>query len=252
METLEAQIKGGESDEQDLREDMRNLLTHGWLAPASARLSAVLLDVQATNDAAQTKQKDIQSARDRVDVLQKQIKGGSCPVCGQELPPPDAATEQALKDAEAELERMRSKAGDGPNLALERRVGTLIDTRTVSTYRDKQSQLNKILSTQYDRHRRLSAIKDRLKDNDAAAIRKLATEQDRLEIAIKSYTARLSAFANDEANFAKEQNRLAGILRRLGGGEPALAAEAYFFEYVSDLVVRTIDGYKERTRAQVE
>ncbi|MEK6343655.1 MAG: hypothetical protein V4737_07400, partial [Curtobacterium sp.] len=163
-----------------------------------------------------------------------------------------AATEQALKDAEAELERMRSKAGDGPNLALERRVGTLIDTRTVSTYRDKQSQLNKILSTQYDRHRRLSAIKDRLKDNDAAAIRKLATEQDRLEIAIKSYTARLSAFANDEANFAKEQNRLAGILRRLGGGEPALAAEAYFFEYVSDLVVRTIDGYKERTRAQVE
>lgn len=252
METLEAQIKGGESDERGLREDMRNLLMRGWLAPASAKLSAVLLDVQAKNDAAQAKQKDIQSARDRVDVLQKQIKGGTCPTCDQELPPPDAATQQALIDAEAELERLRTEAGDGPDLTLERRVGTLIDTRTVNAYRDKQAQLNKIVSTQYDRNRRLSAIKDRLKDNDAAAIRKLGTEQDRLENAIKSYTARLSTFADDEAKIGKEQNRLAGILRKLGGGEPALAAEAYFFEYVSDLVTRTIDRYQERTRAQVE
>lgn len=252
METLEAQIKGGEADEQGLREDMRNLLMRGWLAPASAKLSAVLLDVQAKNDAAQTKQKEIQSARDRVDVLQKQIKGGICPTCEQELPPPDAATQQDLADAEAELERLRSEAGDGADLALERRIGTLIDTRTVDAYRDKQAQLNKIISTQYDRNRRLSAIKDRLKDNDAAAIRKLGMEQDRLENAIKSYTARLASFVDDEAKISKEQNRLAGILRRLGGGEPALAAEAYFFEYVSDLVTRTIDRYQERTRAQVE
>lgn len=252
METLEAQIKGGESDERGLREGMRNLLMRGWLAPASAKLSAVLLDVQAKNDAAQTKQQEIQSARDRVDVLQKQIKGGICPTCEQELPPPSAATQQALADAEGELERLRSEAGDGPDLALERRIGTLIDRRTVDAYRDKQAQLNKIISTQYDRNRRLSAIKDRLKDNDAAAIRKLGMDQNQLENAIKSYTARLSTFVDQEAKIRKDYNRLAGILRKLGGGAPALAAEAYFFEYVSDLVARTIDRYQERTRAQVE
>lgn len=252
METLEAQIKGGESDAQGVREDMRNLLMRGWLAPASAKLSAVLLDVQSKNDAAQIKQKEIQFARDRVDVLQKQIRGGTCPFCEQELPPPDAETQQELVDAEAELERLRNEAGDGPDLALERQVSTLIDTRTVAAYRDKHAQLNKILSTQYDRNRRLSAIKDRLKDNDAAAIRKLGSEQDRLERAITSYTARLVTLADEEASIGKEQNRLAGILRRLGGGAPAVAAEAYFFEYVSDLLTRTIDRYQERTRARVE
>ena len=79
METLEAQIKGGDADEKALREDMRNLLVRGWLAPASARLSAILLEVQDKNDSAQTKQKEIQSARDRVDLLQKQITGRHLP-----------------------------------------------------------------------------------------------------------------------------------------------------------------------------
>lgn len=252
METLEAQIKGGEADERGLRNDMRDLLVRGWLAPASAKLSAVLLDVQTKNDAAQGRQKEIQSARDRVDLLQKQIKGGSCPTCNQELPPPGAATIQALADAEAELDRLRAEAGEGPDLALERRIGALIDRRTVDAYRDKQAQLNKVVSTQYDRNRRLGAIKDRLKDNDAAAIRQLGNEQDRLERAIVTYAGRLNKFAEDEARIAKESNRLAGILRKLGGGEPAIAAEAYFFEYVSDLVTRTINRYQERTRAQVE
>lgn len=252
METLEAQIKGGEADEKALRDDMRDLLVRGWLAPASAKLSAVLQEVQGKNDAAQAKQRDIQTARDRVEFLQKQIKGGTCPTCSQELPPPDAATQQALAEAEVELEQLRKEAGDGPDLALERKVSALIDTRTVDAYRDKQAQLNKIISTQYDRNRRLGAIKDRLKDNDAAAIRQLGNEQDRLERAITGYSDRLNRFAEDEAKIGKEQNRLAGILRKLGGGEPAIAAEAYFFEYVSDLVTRTIDTYQERTRAQIE
>lgn len=252
METFEAQIKGGEADEKALRDAMRNLLVRGWLAPASAKLSSVLLDVQGKNDAAQSKQKDIQAARDRVNVFQKQIEGGTCPTCRQELPPPDAATQLALVDAEAALERLRGDAGDGPDLALERRVTALIDTRTVDAYRDKQAQLNKVVSTQYDRTRRLNAIKDRLKDNDAAAIRQLGNEQERLERTIKSYGDRLHRFAGDEAKISQDRNRLAGSLRKLGGAEPALAAEAYFFEYLSDLVTRTIDRYQERTRAQIE
>lgn len=252
IETLEAQIKGAESDERGLRDDMRELLARGWLAPSRARLSRLLIEVQGKNDAAQARQKEIQLARDRVEVLLKQIEGGVCPTCQQILPPPDAVTQKALIDAEAELARLRGEAGGEADLVLERKIRALIDSRTVEAYRDKQTQLDKIVSTQYDRGRRLSAIKDRLKDNDAAAIRKLGTEQDGLEAAIKAYTASLASFADSETQISKEQNRLAGILRRLGGGEPALAAEAYFFEYVSDLVTRTIQRYQERTRSQVE
>lgn len=252
METLEAQIKGDEIDEKALRGEMRDLLVRGWLAPAGAKLSAVLLGVQANNDEAQARERDIQRARDRVDLLQKQIKGGKCPTCSQELPPPDAATQQALAEAEAHLEGLRRETGDGPDLALERKVRALIDTRTVDAYRDKQAQVDKIMSTQYDRHRRLGAIKDRLKDNDAAAIRQLGNEQDRLERAITNYSASIIRLAEDEAKVGKDQNRLASVLTRLAGGQPTVAAEAYFFAYVSDLVTRTIDTYQERTRAQIE
>lgn len=252
MEGLEAQIKGGEAEEKALREEMRALLVRGWLAPASSRLTDALHAVQGRNDAAQSKQAEIQGARERVDLLQKQIKGGICPRCHQELPPPDAATQQALADAEAELHRLLDAAGDGPDLGLERRIQGLIDTRTIDAYRDKHAQLNRLVSTQYDRSRRLATVKDRLKDNDAAAIRRLGNEQERLERAVESYGMGLRKLVEDENKISAEQNKLAGVLRRLGGGQPALAAEAFFFEYVSDLLSRTIDRYKERTRGDVE
>lgn len=252
MEGLEAQIKGGEAEETALREEMRGLLVRGWLAPASSRLTGALRAVQAKNDAAQLKQADIQAARDRVDLLQKQIKGGNCPRCHQELPPADASTRQDLTVAETELNDLRNAAGDGPDLNLERRIQSLIDTQTIDSYRDKQSQLNRVVATQYDRSRRLSTIKDRLKDNDAAAIRQLGNEHDRLERAVESYGKRLLRQIDEENKIKAEQNKLAGVLARLGGGQPALAAEAYFFEYASDLVTRTIDRYQERTRAEVE
>ncbi|MGO4359323.1 AAA family ATPase [Terrabacter sp. RAF57] len=252
MEGLEAQIRGAEAEEKALREEMRGLLARGWLAPASSRLTEALLGVQTKNDAAQHKQSEIQTARDRVDLLQKQIKGGTCPRCHQELPPPDAATQQDLADAEEELQGLRDASGDGPDLGLERRIQGLIDTQTVNAYRDKQTQLNKVVTAQYERSRRLGTVKDRLKDNDAAAIRQLGNEQDRLEHAIESYEAHLRRVTDDETKVSAEQNKLAGVLRKLGSGQPALASETFFFEYVSDLVTRTIDRYQERTRADVE
>lgn len=252
MEGLEAQIKGGEAEEKAMREEMRGLLVRGWLAPASAKLTDALFVVQMKNDAAQSKQAEIQAAREQVELLQKQMKGGTCPRCHQELPPPDAATQQALADAETKLQHLLAEAGDGPDLSLERRIRGLVDSRTAEIYRDKQAQLSRVVSTQYDRNRRLGTIKDRLKDNDAAAIRKLGNEQESLERAIGSYRDDLRKLEDDEALVNAEQNKLANSLRRLGSGEPSLAAEMYFFEYVSDLVTRTIDRYKERTRAEVE
>lgn len=252
MESLESQLRGGEAEEQEVRDAMRQILVAGWRAPASAKLGEALRATQARNDAAQTQQDALQRARDHVAVLQKQIEGGHCPTCDQALPPADAATRLELVEAESELERLRNGAGDGPDLGLERRIGSLIDMSTATTFADKQNQLNKILSAQFDRSRRLAGIKDRLKDNDAAAIRQLGSQQDSLEKAIESYNLRLQKLIDDEAKISSEHVKLAGVLRRLGTSQPALAAEAYFFEYVSDLVGRTIDRYQERTRSDVE
>lgn len=253
MEGLESQIKGGESEARVLREELRELLVRGWLAPASTRLSAALRDVQAKNDAAQAKQGEVAAVRERVDVLRKQLKGGACPTCHQALPPADAATHEELQIAEADLERLRGEAGESPDLARERRIQSLMDTSgTIAAYRDKQSQLNRVVSTQYDRRRRLSTIRDRMKDNDAAAIRKLGADQERLTAAIETYRRRLTKLVDDEAKISAETNKFAAALRRLSARDPAVAAEAFFFEYVSDLVTRTIDRYQERTRSEVE
>ncbi|MCC6497155.1 MAG: AAA family ATPase [Propionibacteriaceae bacterium] len=252
METLEAQIKGGDAEERHLRDEMSTVLARGWLAPASAKLSIALDRVQQKNDAAQARQAGVQAARARVDLLDKQVRGGVCPTCRQELPPPSDATTSALAEAESELKQLLEEGGEGPDLQLERRIQALIDTAPIESYRDRQARLNVVLSTQFDRNRRLSTVKDRLKDNDAAAIRQLGNQQDKLEKAIKSYQDSLQTLAEQEVKNASEQNKQAGTLRRLSVGQPALAAEAYFFEYVFDLVGRTIDRYKERTRVDVE
>jgi DNA sulfur modification protein DndD len=252
MEGLEAQIAGGKNDEAQLREEMRHLLTNGWLAPAAGKLNETLRRVAAKNDAAQAQAKAIETANERVQVLRKQIDGGTCPTCHQELPPPDDSTRLALIEVEAALERLKNEAGEGLDLRLERRIRELVDTTTAATYQEKQERLNKLAATQFARNRRLSGLKDRLKDHNAARIRQLGDDQDRLEQVIERYELSFHGFMRRQDDINKQQDKFARILRRLGGAQPELAAEAYFFEYVRALLARTIDRYQERTRQEVE
>jgi DNA sulfur modification protein DndD len=252
MEGLEAQIAGGKSEEAQLREEMRQVLTSGWLAPAAGKLHAALRRVAAKNDAAQARTKAIEAANERVQVLRKQIEGGTCPTCNQELPPPDESTRAALAEAEAVLEELKGQAGEGLDLRLERKIRELVDTTTVGRYQEKQERLNKLAATQFARNRRLNALKDRLKDHNAARIRQLGDDQDRLEEAIERYELSFHGFRRRQEEINKQQDKFARILRRLGGAQPELAAEAYFFEYVRALLARTIERYQERTRQEVE
>ncbi|GEM_PF-5756791 len=128
----------------------------------------------------------------------------------------------------------------------------MIDTTTVEAYRQKQDQHDKLVATQFERNRRLNGLKDRLKDNDTAKIRQLGDDQDRLERAIDGYEQSLRGFKPKQDEINKEQDRFAGVLRRLGGAQPEVAAEAFFFAYVKTLLSRTIERYQERTRAEVE
>jgi DNA sulfur modification protein DndD len=230
---------------------MRRLLTKGWLAPAAGKLNDALQRVVAKNDAAAAQAKAIQAARDRVQVLQKQIEGGICPTCHQELPPPHESTRQELADAEADLQRLDDDAGNRADLRLERRIGELIDTTTAAAYKERQARLNKQVATQFERTRRLKALKDRLKANSAVLIRQLGGNQDRLEDVIDQHGKSLRDFKRKQDEINKHQDKLAGILRRMGGAQPALAAEAFFFEYVRTLLTRAIERYQERTRADV-
>jgi DNA sulfur modification protein DndD len=252
QETLEASIEGGKHEEARLRADMRQLLTNGWRAPATTRLLEALARVQAQNNAAQDRQRAVQKARARVDVLREQMQGGNCMTCHQPLPPPDESTQRQLENAEQELQNLGKQPADGPDLTLERRINALIDRTTVERYQEKQEQLNAVVSAQFDRTRRLNALKDRLKGNDAAAIRLLGDQQERLDGVIDRYEQRLKTFAPRLADIASQQQRLARSLGRLPGAQPGQAPELAFFEYVRTLLSRTIERYQERTRDEVQ
>ena len=67
---------------------------------------------------------------------------------------------------------------------------------------------------------------------------------------IEQYEQSIRGFKPRQDEINKQQDKQAGILRRLGSAQPALSAEAYFFEYVRTLLTRTIERYQERTRAR--
>ena len=209
MEGLDAQLEGGKQEEAQLGEEMRRLLTNGWLAPAAGKLNEALQRVVAKNDAAQAQAKAIKAAEDRVLVLQKQMQGGTCPTCHQELPPPDPSTGEDLAEAETDLHQLRIEAGDGPDMPLERRIRGLIDITTVKEYQEKQDRLNKLAAMQFERGRRLGALKDRLKDHDAARIRQLGEEQDQLEQVIEGYARSIRDFKprQDDINKSRTGRR---------------------------------------------
>jgi DNA sulfur modification protein DndD len=252
QETLEASIEGGKRAEARLRSDMRQLLTSGWRAPAASKLRAALERVQDQNNVAQDRQRTVQQARARVEMLRGQMRGGECITCRQPLPPPDESTGRLLEEAEQNLRDLGEQSADGPDLPLERRIGALIDQTTVERYGEKQQDLNAVVSAQFDRGRRLGALKDRLKDHDAAAIRSLGDQQDRLDGVIDRYQQQLKTFDPRLVEIQSQQQRLARSLDRLPGAQPAIALESLVFEYVRTLLGRTIERYQERTRDDVQ
>jgi DNA sulfur modification protein DndD len=252
QETLEAAAMGDRELETQVREDMRVLLAKGWRAIAAKRLQVVLDEVQQRNNSAQEHQLLVSSARNRVEVLEKQIQGGVCQTCHQELPPPDESTRAALSKAHEDLANVEASGAEGPDLLLERRITSLIDHSTIERFKDKNSQLTKILSRQYERKRRLDGLKDRLKDHDAAKIRTLADQQEKLDEIVDRFEQRLKTFKPRLDDIARDQQRIARALSRLPGARPEAAAESAFFEYVQTLLGQTISRYQERTRREVE
>ena len=252
MELLEAQLGTGKASVQALENEMSQLLINGWRAPVSEKLQASLLLVQRRNDEASQHQGVLQVAIEQVNLLRTRMQGGACPQCRQQLPPPDTATPQALAEAEAALERLRAEGGAQPDITLERRISGLIDRVTGPAYKERQERLNKEVRYQFTRSTRLATVKDRLKDNDAAAIRRLGHEQEQLERTIEGFERSLKVNEKARVDLQAEQNKLAGTIRKLAGGDAGVAAEAYFFQYVNELIARSIERYQERTRAEVE
>jgi DNA sulfur modification protein DndD len=252
QETLEALIVSGDQTELKLREDMRQLLSEGWRAPLVGKLQAALARVQERNNAALSQQRAVNEARTKVEVLRERLKGGTCVSCGQPLPPPDEATHFELDAALAEMKRLELETGGDPDVELERKITGLLDRTTTERYREKHAQLTDLLGLQYQRRRQVDQIKDRLQGNDATAIRVLGQRQSRLDDVIESTSRKLTQVnLRINANNIDTQKE-ARKLDKLPGASPAVVLEANFFSYTQELLVRTIERYRERTRSEVE
>lgn len=253
MQGLEASIAGSAAEEARIKQEMARLLIAGWMAPAAVKLRRALERVIERNNSAQRRVRELAEARTRVSVLENQVEGSTCPTCHQILPPPSEATMHELAQEREHLHGLEQSAASEPDLALERRIRELIDDRTAELYREKQAQLDRIEADQFTRQRRLATIKDRMRDNDAARIRQLGDEQDALEQAIVRFEHRLGEINTRKAEVAASQDKHANTIRRLSNdGAFEVDAEAAFFEYAQHLLARTIDRYREHTRASVE
>ena len=246
-------IEGGKFEEERLRSDMRQLMTNGWQSLAAQQLTDILNEVQDRNNRAQERQRAIHDLRTRVNLLREQIKGWLMHHMPPEASAADDATYRGTRScASRSCSPGEKSSTDGLDLDRERRINGLIDRTTVSRYREKQGELNTLTTAQFERGRRLNAIKDRLRDNDAAKIRSLAADQDRLEGVIEDYERQLRTFGPRLNEIATQQQSLARSLARLPGPQPSLTAESQFFQYVRALLFRTIARYQDRTREEVQ
>ena len=252
QEMLEAQIKSGDHDETQLKGEMQQLLGGGWLTAANTKLKIALATIQHQNSLALQQQMEVNQARVRVNMLSERTRGGACPTCHQQLPPPTEETRRELIDAENNLAALLKKTGNLPNLELERKISSLIDPATVARYREKQEALNDLMRLQYLRRRNRDQIVDRLKGHSAAEIRSWAQRQEQLERIERRTSKDITAADERLAEIRIDQQRVAKQLDRLPGSQPQVVLEANFFGYCEALLTRTVERYGERTRETVE
>jgi DNA sulfur modification protein DndD len=252
QEILDAQLNGGEQEDTRLKVEMQQLLGAGWLSVAGAKLKAALATIQRQNSMALQQQVEVNEAQAQVNMLSERTRGGACPTCHQQLPPPTEETRRQLLEAENHLTELLKQTGDLPNLELERKINSLIDETTIIRYREKQNTLNELIRMQYLRRRNRDQISDRLKGHSAVEIRSWAQQQEQLE-AVEGRTRKEIAVADRRLiEIRIDQQKTARQLDRLPGAQPQVVLEANFFGYSEALLNRTIERYRERTRETVE
>lgn len=252
QEMLDAQIKGADQEEARLKAEMQQLLGGGWLAVANTKLKAALASIQYQNSMALSEQMEVNQAQVRVNMLSERTRGGTCPTCYQRLPPPTEETRRELVEAENHLAALLKKTGNLPNLELERKIGSLIDPATIARYNEKQEALNDLTRLQYLRHRNRDQIMDRLKGHSAAEIRSWAQRQEQLERIESSTNDKIYDLEERLTDIRINQQKAARQLDKLPGAQPQVVLEANFFGYCEELLARTVERYRERTRETVE
>ena len=252
QELLEATIADGNRALDSARAEIRDFFGANWFSLAAGPLQAALDRVRDQNSAFQRNQQDIERTRLRITLLEDRARGGKCPTCGQQLPPPSPSTSEELDEARAGLRRLLDEAGGELDLASERRLTQLVDTKTIPQMLERYRRIAEIQMLQYERKQSLEAIGDRLQGHSAADIRVLGQRNRDLEAAIEEIrTAERSAEQRAGA-IRVEQQTLNRKLRKLPGPDADVVLESSFFNFVDDLLKQTIDAYRERVRAEVE
>jgi DNA sulfur modification protein DndD len=253
QERLEALLNEGERVIESLRAELRELVANGWFAAASRVLESRYLEVQAENNTAHQQLEHVRSLETQLAVLEDRAKGGTCPTCHQELPPPDEATESEIERVKTDLAKLQTEGGGvALDLARERRVRSLLDAMTPSRYREKQDRLNEHLMLQYERKQSLDAISDRLAGHKAADIRQLGVRSQELDRTIESLKDALGKNAKRGSELATQQQKLAQRLKKLPGADPAVILESKVLGFLESILAGTIDQFRDRVRHEVQ
>lgn len=251
QEFVEAQLATGKARIASLEQEKRRLLGQGWLAPVAQLLARRLREVEAANSAALAAGASLRSTQARVRLLEERIRGGTCPTCFQSLPPADPETLEQL-EAERTAHTLLQAGAAEPDLLLERRVRSLVDTETAKRYAEKNAEAVELAKLQYQRRQNLESIKDRLRGHDAAEIRSLGQRQDALDRALERGEKELAKAEKDLTALIGEQEKVRRQLDKLPGAQPRIAVESAFYEYLRALLDDTVVSFQERTRAAVE
>ncbi len=253
QELLDANVKDGKREEEELRLEMRSLFSGGWMSLAVGPLSEALDRVRKANSQYAANSQSIADAKTRVAVLEDRARGGDCPTCSQPLPPPDEETSQQIAEAKAEYDRLKADAGSGTlDLQLERRVSALVDDKSIPQYCRLQRRLSELQVVQYERKMALEAINDRLKGNKAADVRALGAKNKKLEAAAAALDDAQQKNEQRAREVTSEQGKLARKLSRLPGANATIVLEAEFYQFVRTVLEGTIDQYREHVRSKVQ
>ena len=254
IENLEVSITSGEAEETLLADEMRKLLGAGWRSLACAPLRRALDLVQTQNSSVNERNAEIAAARAKVALLEDQARGGTCPTCGQTLPPAGPGVEAQLTGARAALQELLKETGGGLlDLDLERRIRAFIDEATIPKYVDAYRRLTHLQILQYERRQRRGQIRERMQGDSAPDIRSLAARSKGLEAGIGELRKAEAKNARRADSLAKEQTKLTRELQHVAGaGGARVTYEASFYRYVRDLLGQSIEEFRDDVRLRVE
>lgn len=253
-EVLRNRIGDLDSERANLKEQIRDEMTHAWWEPIVKKAGSIEADLQDAIERATAEQAKILETGQGIKQLESLIESKTCPVCKETVSP-------EVRDASREeVERLRDHLGDlkrehgdvGLQRERARSLAPFTALARTAVIEEKERRFSRSGLERVRAKQQLEDVNELIKDTDSSEVRKVQENYERVVGDLRDLE---NSIEDQDGQLKRKKDELRRVnqeVAKLPSADPSIAAEMHAFDGLASVFEGTIHDFREGLRTEVE